>query len=93
MIVESSQDMQDVFRARFKKEGYRALVMRNPSLALQRFDGETGVADVVIFSCIGLGREGLERFQPIRKDGRHIPRPGHSLARQSPGEIGNSKPR
>lgn len=63
MIVESNQQMQDVFRAKFKEAGNRALVMRNPSLALRRFDGEPGVADVVIFSCIGLGRAGLEAFQ------------------------------
>ena len=62
MIVESSQEMQDVFRARFKKEGWRALVMRNPSLALRRFEGERDVADVVIFSCIGLGRSGIDAF-------------------------------
>ena len=62
MIVESSQEMQDVFRARFKKEGWRALVMRNPSLALRRFEGDPAVADVVIFSCIGLGRAGVDAF-------------------------------
>lgn len=67
MVVESSQEMQDVFRAKFKKEGYRALVMRNPALALQRFDGEPDVADVVIFSCIGLGRAGLEAFNQFAK--------------------------
>lgn len=62
MIVESNPQMQDVFRSRFKQDGNRALVMRNPSLALRRFEGEPGVADVVIFSCIGLGRAGLEAF-------------------------------
>ena len=67
MIVESSQEMQDVFRAKFKKDGYRVLVMRSPSLAMRRFDGEPGVADVVIFSCIGLGREGLEAFNQFAK--------------------------
>ena len=67
MIVESSQEMQDVFRARFKKEGWRALVMRNPSLALRRFDGDPDVADVVIFSCIGLGRAGVDAFNEFAK--------------------------
>ena len=67
MIVESSQEMQDAFRQRFKKEGWRALVMRNPSLALRRFDDESSVADVVIFSCIGLGREGLDAFNHFAK--------------------------
>lgn len=67
MIVESSQEMQDALRNRLKKEGYRALVMRNASLALKRFDGEAKVADVVIFSCIGLGREGLEAFNQFAR--------------------------
>lgn len=62
MIVESSQEMQDAFRARFKKEGWRALVMRSPSLALRRFEGEPDVADVIIFSCVGLGREAIDAF-------------------------------
>jgi serine/threonine-protein kinase len=67
MIVESSHEMQDLFRARFKKEGYRALVMRSPALALQRFDDDPDVADVVIFSCIGSGREGLDAFNHFAK--------------------------
>ena len=62
MVVESNPQMQDIFRAKFKQDGNRALVMRNPSLALRRFDHEPGVADIVIFSCIGLGRAGLEAF-------------------------------
>lgn len=68
MIVESSAEMQDVFRARLKKEGYRALVMRNVSLAMRRLEGEDNVADAVIFSCIGLGREGLEAFNAFAKN-------------------------
>ena len=62
MVVESNPQLQDVFRSRFKQDGNRALVMRNPSLALRRFDSEPGVADIVIFSCVGLGRAGLEAF-------------------------------
>ena len=62
MIVESNPQMQDVFRSKFKQDGNRALVMRNPSLALRRFESEPKVADVVIFSCIGLGRAALEAF-------------------------------
>jgi serine/threonine-protein kinase len=62
MIVESSPRMQDVFRSRLKKQGYRALVMRSPSLAMQRLNDGSGVADCVVFSCIGLGQEGLNAF-------------------------------
>ena len=62
MVVESNQQMQDVFRSKFKQDGNRALVMRNPSIALRRFDDEPKVADIAIFSCIGLGRAGLEAF-------------------------------
>ena len=69
MIIETSQEMQDIFRAKFKKAGYRALVMRNPSLALRRFESEPDVANVVIFSCIGLGREAVEAFNHFAKNG------------------------
>lgn len=67
MIVESSQETQDVLRTRLKKEGYRTLVMRNPSLALHRFDGDAGVADVVLFSCMGLGRGGLDAYNQFAR--------------------------
>lgn len=62
MIVESSPHMQDVFRSRLKQQGYRALVMRSPSLAMQRLNDGGGVADCVVISCIGLGQEGLDAF-------------------------------
>lgn len=86
MIVESSQEMQDAFRTRFKKEGWRALVMRNPSLALRRFEGEPDVADVVIFSCIGLGRAGLDAFNHFAKNGATSRAPGILLLDKGQGD-------
>jgi serine/threonine-protein kinase len=62
MIVESNPRRQDRFRALLKKEGYRALVMRDPGLALQRFERERNVADCVVFSCLDLGSQGLDAF-------------------------------
>ncbi len=62
MVVESNPQMQDKFRSRMKKEGYRVLVMRDPSLAMRRFESEPEVADCVVFSCLDLGREGVDAF-------------------------------
>ncbi len=69
MVVESNPKMQDFFRAQLKKEGYRVLVMRSPSLAAKRLDGEPGVVDCVVFSCLGLGSEGLEAFNRLGTNG------------------------
>jgi len=69
MIVESSAEVQDLFRERLKKEGYRVLVMRSPSLAMRRLDGEPGVANCVVFSCLGLGSEGLDAFNLFGRNG------------------------
>ena len=62
MIVESNPEMQDVFRTRLKKEGFRVLVMRDPALALQRFEREPNVADCVVFSCLDLGSQAAQAF-------------------------------
>jgi serine/threonine protein kinase len=75
MIVESNPNMQDVFRRRLKKEGYRVLVMRNPSLAALRFEQEPNVADCVVFSCLDLGSQGVEAFNQFGRMAatKHIP--------------------
>jgi CheY-like chemotaxis protein len=75
MIVESNPNMQDVFRRRLKKEGYRVLVMRNPSLAALRFEQEPNVADCVVFSCLDLGSQGVEAFNHFGRMAatKHIP--------------------
>ena len=67
MFVESNPKMQDLFREHLKKDGYRALVMRSPALAMRRLEGERDVANAAVFSCIGLGQEGLEAFNHFAK--------------------------
>jgi serine/threonine-protein kinase len=62
MVVESDMELQDRFREGLKKRGFRVLVMSNPSRAIQRFELEPGVADCVVFSCHGLGGEGVHGF-------------------------------
>lgn len=63
MIVESRSDMQDVFREKLKKYGYRVLVFSDPERAITRIeDNHTKLADCVLFSTLGLADDALAAF-------------------------------
>jgi len=63
MIVESRMEMQDVFREKLKKYGYRVLVFGDPARAIARIeDSPTKLVDCVLFSTLALGDESLEAF-------------------------------
>ncbi len=61
MVVESNVQMQDIFRAGFKKAGYRVLLTSDPERALSRFR-QPGVADCVVFNAQQLGKSALVMF-------------------------------
>jgi len=65
MVIESNTDMQDVFRDRLKKHGYRVLVIGNPKLAISRLADVHCHVDLLLVSTIGLGRTALEMFNQI----------------------------
>ena len=67
MIVESSPSMQDLFRDRLKKRGYRVLVISDSARALQRLAADPCPADCVVFSAGHLGRDSLESFNKLSK--------------------------
>ena len=67
MIVESSPSMQDLFRDRLKKRGYRVLVISDPARALERLSADPCPADCVVFSAGHLGRDSLESFNKLSK--------------------------
>ncbi|MFO0915564.1 MAG: serine/threonine-protein kinase [Pirellulales bacterium] len=75
MIVESDAEVQDMFRDKLKKRGYRVLVLSSPERARQRFDFEKHAADCIIFSCSGLGAEGVNGYNQFALDDttKHIP--------------------
>jgi eukaryotic-like serine/threonine-protein kinase len=63
MVVESRPEMQDVFRDKLKKYGYRVLVFSDPARALARIDDSpTKLIDCILFSTLALGNEALEAF-------------------------------
>ncbi len=63
MIVESRMEMQDVFREKLKKYGYRVLVFGDPVRAIARIeDSPTKLVDCVLFSTLSLADDSLEAF-------------------------------
>jgi tRNA A-37 threonylcarbamoyl transferase component Bud32/CheY-like chemotaxis protein len=63
MIVESRIEMQDVFREKLKKYGYRVLVFSDPARAITRIeDAATKLVDCVLFSTLALADESLDAF-------------------------------
>ena len=63
MVVESRMEMQDVFREKLKKYGYRVLVISDPERAIARIDDAPNkLVDCILFSTLALGDEALEAF-------------------------------
>lgn len=68
MVVESDVEIQDVFRDRLKRSGYRVLVIGDPRRALGRFQDSTEAAHCVIFSTDRLAEEALEAYRQFGAD-------------------------
>ncbi|MFN0017334.1 MAG: protein kinase domain-containing protein [Pirellulaceae bacterium] len=63
MIIESRIEMQDVFREKLKKYGYRVLVFSDPVRAIARIDDAPNkLVDVVLFSALALSDDALDAF-------------------------------
>jgi serine/threonine-protein kinase len=55
--------MQDLFREKLKKYGYRVLVFSDPTRAVARIeDSATKLVDCVLFSTLALSDDALEAF-------------------------------
>ena len=70
MVVESKSELQDLFRERLKRRGYRVLIVSNPHLALQRFEDhyeDEPLAHCVIFNSQYLGMPAIEAFNEFGK--------------------------
>ena len=63
MIVESNPKMQDVFRQRLKRHGFRVLVTSDPQRAISRFQEREAPALCAVFSAGELGEQALMAFQ------------------------------
>ncbi|MCE9547033.1 MAG: protein kinase [Planctomycetia bacterium] len=62
MIVESNMPMQDLFRQRLKRSGFRVLVTSDPQRAVARFQEAEPPASCVVFSAGELGERALNAF-------------------------------
>ncbi len=66
MVVESKLELQDLFREKLKKHGYRVLIFSDPERAIKRFQDTDGkAADCVIFCTTDLGSAALEAFNKL----------------------------
>jgi serine/threonine-protein kinase len=68
MVVESKQQLQNLFRERLKSVGYRVLVTADPERALARFAENPKVADCVLFSSSDLGQSAIDAFNRLTED-------------------------
>ncbi len=68
MVVESSIDLQDVFRSGLRKAGYRVLVTSDPGRAVQRIRQDAATPHCVIFSAQELGSAALDGFNQLGED-------------------------
>ena len=75
MLIESTAKMQDILRAKMKKQGYRMLVIGDPDRGYQRIAKDPKVADCILVSTISLGRDGLEVFQKLASEPKTADKP------------------
>ncbi len=71
MIVEPKTELQDLFRDRLKRRGYRVLITANPHMALQRFQDhleDEPLAHCVVFNSQHLGMAAVEAFNRFGED-------------------------
>ncbi len=62
MFVEANPEMQDAIRKGFKSVGYRVLITVDPDRAMDRFQDDHEVADVVVFDAETVGEKALQGF-------------------------------
>ena len=62
MVVESSAQMQDVFRTGLKRAGYRVLLTSDPERALTRLLQEPTAVSCVVINAQEIGPPALEVF-------------------------------
>jgi len=70
MVVESSVNMQDVFRESLKRAGYRVLITSDPGRALDRFQHDISTAECVVLNAQELGEAALTVFNQFGSDPR-----------------------
>jgi serine/threonine protein kinase len=65
-VVEENPRLQDLFRDRFKRMGFRVLISRDPDQAIKRY--QQSPYHALLVDCRTAGREGLEVFRKVVKE-------------------------
>lgn len=65
MVVESSIEMQDVYRKGLRKSGYRVLMTTDPQRALMRLTEQPAIADCIIIDAQDIGTTAVEAFNRL----------------------------
>jgi eukaryotic-like serine/threonine-protein kinase len=68
LVVEASAALQDVFRDRLKKRGYRVLIISDPDRAVARLESDPSVADCLIFSASELEEQAVAAFNRLGEE-------------------------
>lgn len=68
LVVESGAALQDLFRDRLKRRGYRVLIISDPDRAIDRLQADPAAADCLIFSASELEEEAVEAFNRLGED-------------------------
>ncbi len=68
-VVEQNEKLQDVFRHKFKKMGFKVLISADPGTALRRY--QQGPFHALVIDCGTVGRDGLEAFERMQKEAVH----------------------
>ncbi len=75
LCVEAQESVRDAFRKSLTKQGYRALLVSDADVAVERY--AESAPDVVVFDVDGLGPESLEALQEMHERAHED---GHDLA-------------
>jgi CheY-like chemotaxis protein len=64
-VVEQNEKLQDVFRHKFRKMGFKVLISADPGTALRRY--QSAPYHALVIDCGTVGRDGLEAFERVQK--------------------------
>lgn len=65
-VIEGNEKLQDVFRHKFKKMGFRVMLAADPNQAVMRY--KTGPYHALVIDAGTAGRPGVEAFQKVLKE-------------------------
>jgi eukaryotic-like serine/threonine-protein kinase len=68
-VVEQHEKLQDVFRHKFKKMGFKVLISADAGTALRRY--QVSPYHALVIDCGTIGRDGLEAFERVQKQAVH----------------------